>query len=210
MFEWKGPCSHGAHAPGHAHTSGSSSQQRPMGGRLFFCRLRHGLFLKMNSIYLRRINDSVFSVNSYITCIPLPVSTIWSIYNVFHLILFGDKWLVSEKRTDNNEVTWRPGAALQTAPSGGPRSGRGGPPRQDWELPCRQHPQGAPTYGWRGPPRQDRELGPEDGTRGLCGADDQPSGPAPACTARSVMMCETQRWFPGDRTGSQAWRRPGG
>ena len=144
MFEWKGPCSHGAHAPGHAHTSGSSSQQRPMGGRLFFCRLRHGLFLKMNSIYLRRINDSVFSVNSYITCIPLPVSTIWSIYNVFHLILFGDKWLVSEKRTDNNEVTWRPGAALQTAPSGGPRSGRGGPPRQDWELPCRQHPQGPP------------------------------------------------------------------
>ena len=32
IFEWKGPCGHGAHTPGHAHTSGSSSQQHPMGG----------------------------------------------------------------------------------------------------------------------------------------------------------------------------------
>ena len=95
-------------------------------------------------------------------------------------------------------------------PQGAPSSRKGGPPRQDRKLPCRQHPQGAPAYGWRGPPRQDRELGPEDGMRGLRGADDQPSGPAPACTTRSVMTCETQRWFPGDRTGSQAWRRPGG
>lgn len=43
----------------------------------------------MNGIYLqRKKNDSMFSVNSYIILIPFPVSTIWSIYKVFHLIPF--------------------------------------------------------------------------------------------------------------------------
>ena len=160
MFEWKGPCSHGAHAPGHAHTSGSSSQQRPMGGRPFFCRLRHGLFLKMNSIYLRRINDSVFSVNSYITCNPLPVSTIWSIYNVFHLILFGDKWLVSEKRTDNNQVTWRPGAALQTAPSGGPPLREGRPSQAGPGAALQTAPSGGPHLWVERPSQAGPGVGP--------------------------------------------------
>lgn len=67
-----------------------------------------------------------------------------------------------------------------------------------------------PLAGGRRPlPGRPRELDPEDGTRGLRGADNQPAAPAPACTARPGVMCETQRWFPGDRLGSQGWRRPG-
>lgn len=106
---------------------GAALNSIPWAGRPFLCRLRHGLFLNMSSMYLRRINDSVLSVNSCITCTPLPVSTIWSIYNVFHLILFGDKWLVSENWTDTTKQRGARAASLQTAPSGAPRSRVGRP-----------------------------------------------------------------------------------
>ena len=39
----------------------------------------------------------MFSVNCYIISIPLPFPTIWSIYKVFHLILFWGKSASLEK-----------------------------------------------------------------------------------------------------------------
>lgn len=59
------------------------------------------LFLNVNRIRFWR-SDSMFSVNSCVTFIPLPVSTIWSIYKVFHLILFWDRQLVWKKGTNNH------------------------------------------------------------------------------------------------------------
>lgn len=49
----------------------------------------------------------MFSVNYYIISIPLPVSTIWSIYKDFHLIPFWDRLLVWKKvegRTELNKT----------------------------------------------------------------------------------------------------------
>lgn len=46
----------------------------------------------------------MFSVNSYIIFIPLPVSTIWSIYKVFHLILFWDKLLVLGEKKGGTQL----------------------------------------------------------------------------------------------------------
>ena len=79
------------------------------------------------------------------------------------------------------------------------------------ELPTDSILRGPPplTGGRRPLPGRTRALDPEDGTRGLRGADDQPAVPAPACTVRPGVIREMQRWFPGDRPRSQSWRRPG-
>lgn len=70
----------------------------------------------------------MFSVNSYITFIPLLVSPIWSIYEVFHLILFWGQTACLEKM-DRQLSKMDPGApTLQRTSSGGgahlPKGGR--------------------------------------------------------------------------------------
>lgn len=57
----------------------------------------------------------MFSVNCYIISIPLSVSTIWNIYKVFHLTLFGGKRGEREGGTElKNKTTTTIGGEQKT------------------------------------------------------------------------------------------------
>lgn len=140
---------------------------RPCG--LFFS-FRHSLFLKMDTMYLQRRNDSMFSVNSYITFIPLLVSPIWSIYEVFHLILFWGQTACLEKM-DRQLSKMDPGApTLQRTSSA-----------QGWKE--------APPVRTRGARLRGTRMGPGDPVEQTTSL--LPLLPAGTCISRDE--CEAQR-----------------
>lgn len=157
----------------------------------FSFSLRHCFFLKMNNIYLWRKNDSMFSVNSCIIFIPPPVSTIWSIYKVFHWILFWDRLLVWRGRNGGTQLSTMESQARELSPA-------------SQHCPGHQAQAAGSQAGPRGRARKD---GVEEGTGSRKGTrpawDWQPGQRVAALAWNSfpvvTCVCEGQRQLPRKR-----------
>ena len=119
----------------------------------------------------------MFFVNSYITFIPLLVSTIWSIYEVFHLILFWGQTACLEEMDRQQLSKMDPG--LQ---------------------PYKEHPAGGTAQGWKeAPPARTRGTRMGPGARVEQMTSLLPLRPAGMCFSRDER--DAQRQLAGQQDG---------